>query len=128
MSHKTEDRLYREILKLGLVDWVPLFAVERAALLRFGAADEGDACDVARATIHRLAMEGLCLIGEISDGGFLEWDVPIDSAIDRIADLCKAGGPDDRGFVVWLANTPAGNAAAERIASEEGQANGGDRQ
>lgn len=105
------NALAREILKAGLDDWVPLAAVEGIARHHVdGTAQE--IRDASIEAIRELVVDGLAEIGEVSDGGFFEWDEALDPALVRIRETWATTEPNIWGFAVWVSNTPAGDEQA----------------
>jgi hypothetical protein len=105
--------LAREILQAGLDDWVPLAAVHGLAQ-RVGDGSEQEIREASIEAIKQLVLEGLVEVGEVSDGGFFEWDETLDAALRRIRETWEATGPNVWGFAVWLSNTQAGDKEAAR--------------
>lgn len=103
--------LAREILQAGLDDWVPLAAVEGIAR-RHGDLSDEDIRDSSIEAIMQLAIDGLVEIGEVSDGGFFEWNETLDAALKRVRKMWETAGPNSWGFAVWISNTPAGDEEA----------------
>ena len=106
-----------EVLRAGLDDWVPLAAVEGIAR-RHGVGAGDDLREVCVEAIRKLAEEGLVEIGEVSDGGFFEWEETLDEAVERINTLWENTGPNTWGFAVWISNTPVGAEIAARIPTD----------
>ena len=108
--------LGEEILKAGIDDWVPLFAIEGLARLQ-GANSQAQAREAALKAIEELATACLVQIGEVSDGGFFEWEGSVEEALARARAIWETTDRDHWGFAVWIANTAAGDEAAMRLVS-----------
>jgi hypothetical protein len=110
------DRLLVEALD----DWLHLADVAWAA--RQFARSEGKQDVVAAATqvLAALLHDDLIQIGEVSDGGFFEWDVPPDEAIARVGrEWLALNRHPQPGDVCWLANTAKGRAHAEALIARQ---------
>jgi len=111
---KDFDTLRDQVLVMGLDDWVPLLAVDMAAM-KAGWNDE-ERRDVVLAAIQSLAEGGLVEIGELIRGaGFRPWGTSVDTSIARLRARYRVA-PDDEietsdqwWFDCWLNNTPSGD-------------------
>ncbi len=106
--------LAREILKAGVDDWVPLAAIEGFARRVVGGTDR-DVRDSSLEAIKELVLDDLAEIGEVSDGGFFEWDDPLDDALSRIGKAWEVTEPNDWGFAVWVSATEAGSSKGQEF-------------
>ena len=112
----TDNRLLDELLLRGLDDWV--MAAEVASLARSvgGAATDTEVRDMAVEAISAVVEDGLMQVGDVSDGGFFEWDMKPEDAVQRVASEWRAlQRSPDIGEVCWLSNTPAGDARAKAL-------------
>lgn len=106
-----------QVLQAGLDDWVPFAAVVGLAR-RLEAISELEAIDQGVAAIRELASHGYLAIGDVSDGGFFQWDGSLEDALLRAERTCRRLHQDDWGFAGWLQNTSDGDAQARGPASE----------
>lgn len=110
---KDFDGLRDQILVMGLDDWVPLLAIDMAAMK--AGWNEEERRDVVLTAIQSLAEAGLVEIGELTRGsGFRPWGTSVDTSIARLRARYRAA-PDDEvdtseqwWFDCWLNNTPLG--------------------
>jgi len=108
--------MIEELVMRGADDWV--MAAEVAWIAEsIGEARCADPIrELSIALIRRVLENELMEIGEVGDGGFFEWGLPIDEAVER-AD--RAWRDLDRvpnlGDVCWLENTEKGARLAEQI-------------
>jgi hypothetical protein len=109
------ERLSDSILRAGLDDWVPLAAIEGWAR-QFGIDGDAELLNVSLAAIRALAEERLVLLGEVSDGGFFEWNEPLDRSLARVRRAWPLG-THERGFACWLKNTSLGDDRARAVPS-----------
>jgi hypothetical protein len=108
--------LIDEVLVRGADDWV--MAAEVAWLARSvgGASTDGEVLDVSVDLIRTVLTEGLMEVGDVTDGGFFAWGLPVAEAVQRIEDAWRGlGHSPNLGEVCWLSNTPTGQARAESI-------------
>ncbi len=118
----TTRRMIDELLVLGVDDWVMAADVAWLAKSIGGAASDEDVLDLAIAVIEEVVTRALMQIGDVTDGGFFEWDVSAQDAVERVAREWRAlGRSPDLGEVCWLANTPAGDARAEVVSKQRAQ-------
>jgi hypothetical protein len=98
----------------GLDDWVSLRNIVVIAQNTVGG-EKGDVDTAVLAAIRELVAAGLVEVGEVSDGGFFEWDGSLQESIERIArSLRLAQDENDYAFAVWLCNTTQGDEIARR--------------
>lgn len=109
------DRLKEQLLVAGLDDWLHLPDIAWAAKLA-GAKTKEQAIETAASAVRSLVEGGFMQIGEVSDGGFFEWDLGIDEALRRMKEgwlaLEHEPAPGD---VCWLSNTEEGNKRATEL-------------
>lgn len=109
------SRMIDELLVQGADDWVMAADVAWLAKSVGGASDE-DVPDMAIALIKEVLTRGLMQIGDVTDGGFFEWDMSPEEAADRVSREWRARGRSpDLGEVCWLANTAAGDVRADLV-------------
>lgn len=116
MAHRLAERLLLD----GLDDWLHLADIAWAAG-QFTRDDESqDVVSAATEALAELLDQEFIQIGEVSDGGFFEWDVPNDEAIDRVRRGWRALGREPQpGDVCWVANTALGNRHVHEISNCE---------
>lgn len=108
-----------ELLLAGLDDWVHLPEIAWIAKSVGGADVKEDAVKLSTKVIRILVEEGLMEIGEVTEGGFFEWDLSLDRAIERIEGEWLALERDPLpGDVFWLANTSEGDTRAKNLLRE----------
>ena len=103
-----------DLLVRGLDDWVHLAEVAWVVKSANTSANEHELVEESLKVIRGLLAEGFAEIGDVTDGGFFEWNVPIEVAIDRV--WREWTGLDHdllQGDVCWLANTELGNERAQ---------------
>jgi hypothetical protein len=109
------DRLEEELLITGLDDWVHLADIAWAAKSA-GARTKHHEVDLAISAVRSLMDAGLMQIGDVSDGGFFEWGLPLEEALERLRRGWLALDHDPwPGDVCWLSNTQEGNREAKNI-------------
>lgn len=105
-----------DILLRGNADWVYLAEVVWSIKSIEGEQEKDKMMERSLSVIRELLASGLADIGDVTDGGFFEWNMPLDEAIDRVRTEWMALDHDLwPGDVCWLANTPAGDRLAEKI-------------
>lgn len=115
------SRVIDELLIRGVDDWVTAADVAWLAKSVAGATSDEDVLDVATTIIKEVMNEGLMQVGDVTDGGFFEWDLSPEDALERvIREWRTLGRSPDLGEVCWLANTPAGDARAEVVRKPKG--------
>lgn len=114
-----------ELVIRGTDDWVMAAEVAHIARSMGRALGAESIRGLSIILIGRLLEDGLMEIGEVSDGGFFEWGLPIDEAIER-ADRAwnDLGRPPNLGEVCWLANTGKGTLLAEQLLKQRGGGRG----
>ena len=105
-----------ELLIQGADDWVMAADVAWLAKSVVGAMSDEEVLDIATTVINEVVTAGLMQIGDVTDGGFFEWDLPTGEVVERVAREWRAlGRLPDVGEICWLANTTAGDARAEVV-------------
>ncbi|MGH7425387.1 MAG: hypothetical protein ACREJP_04405 [Candidatus Methylomirabilales bacterium] len=105
-----------ELLLRGADDWVMAADVAWIAKSAGGAATDEEILDLAVGMITAVVTQGLMHVGDVTDGGFFEWDLSPEEAIEMVEREWRAlGRPPDLGDVCWLANTAAGDIRAKAI-------------
>jgi hypothetical protein len=107
------EQLARDVLRAGQDDWVPLAAVEGFAR-QLGVETDEQAREVGLAAIRELAAARLVELGEVTDGGFFPWDMPVELALERIDSAWREPDRNEWGFACWLRNTPDGDELARQ--------------
>jgi hypothetical protein len=104
----------KELLLKGADDWIMAADVAWIAKSMSGASTDDEVADLALATISEVVSQGLMQLGDVTDGGFFEWDLSPALAIERAARHWRSlGRLPDVGEVCWLANTAAGDLQAK---------------
>jgi len=113
------NRLAAQLLVSGLDDWLHLADISWAAG-QFARSDQTeDVISVATEALATLLEHEFIQIGEVSDGGFFEWDVTNDEAIDRVRRAWLALDREPQpGDVCWIANSALGNERARDVAND----------
>lgn len=118
--------MIEELVTRGSDDWVDAAEVAWVAKSIGGVRDDESMRVLSIALIRRVLEDGLMEIGEVGDGGFFEWGLPVDEAVDRAdrawRDLDRA---PNLGDVCWLANTEEGTLLAEQVFEQ--RSHGGER-
>jgi len=105
------DHLRRRVLRAGLDDWIPLQAID-GMMRQLGVPAGAEAKVMGLALIYDLARERLVEIGDVTDRGFVPWEVPVELAIQRIAEEWQDSDGDRWAFFCWLSNTEQGDREA----------------
>jgi hypothetical protein len=111
--------LVDELLGRGLDDWVSLAEVVGLVRQAVPQVNEEDLQENCVALIRDVVDAGLMTLGEVSDGGFFEWQEPLDEAIGRIREAWDTKPETEWWFACWLANTPAGDSRARSLNSRD---------
>ena len=118
--------MIEELVTGGADDWVMAAEIAWVAKSVGGAGDDESIRELSMRLIRRVIEEGLMEIGEVCDGGFFEWGLPIGEAVERAdrawRDLDRA---PNLGDVCWLENTEKGALLAEQVF--ERRRHGGER-
>src|SRR5687767_3824615 len=81
-----------------------------------GAATDEEALQTSLALIRAVLDQGLMDVGDVTDGGFFEWGLDQEQAMERIErEWRQLDRPLNLGDVCWLANTGAGDRRAEAV-------------
>lgn len=111
-----DKQLPDELLVAGLDDWLHLADIAWSAREFARGSEKQDVIAVAVEALTELLDQGLVEIGEVSDGGFFEWDATQEAAILRVQQEWMAlGRVPQPGDVCWVANTKAGDKRAREI-------------
>lgn len=115
------DTLIDDLVVRGISDWIQAAEVAWVAKSLGGAKAQDDIAAVALDLIRTVLLGGLMEAGEVTDGGFIGWDVPVQVAASRIEhEWARLGRLPNLGEVCWLANTAAGNKRAEAVVGRTG--------
>ena len=110
------DTLERELLVYASDDWLSLPRVDSVAR-RYA---HGDLIASAMVALRSLADAGLIQIGDLNQAGFVRWDIPMASALDRFErEWRHLTGPAQFGDVGWIAITPARAKLARQLLAKE---------
>jgi hypothetical protein len=108
-----------DLLLRGSDDWVTAAEVAWLAKSVGGATSDQEIEQVAFAAMSDVLRSGLMQVGDVTDGGFFEWDVSPDDALERVIREWRGlGRSPELGEVCWLANTPAGDLRAQIAAQQ----------
>lgn len=108
-----------ELLIRGADDWVMAADVAWLAKSVGSAVTDQEVLNLSIHTIRAVVTEGLMQLGDVTDGGFFEWDLTPEASIEKVErDWNALGRLPDLGEVCWLANTPAGDTRAKAIAEQ----------
>ena len=100
----------------GAEDWVMATDVAWVAKSTGGAAGEDLIRTLSVRLIRRVLEDGMMEIGDVTDGGFFEWNLPIDEAAELVDRKWRElGRSPNLGDVCWLENTQKGNRRAEAL-------------
>jgi hypothetical protein len=112
----TTEQLIDALLVAGLDDWLHLADVAWAAREFANGGETEDVVAVASEALAALVDQGLVEVGDVSDGGFFEWDATPEEAILRIQREWRALRREPQpGDVCWVANTTLGDQRAREI-------------
>jgi len=98
----------------GIDDWVPLAAVDGIAQRAMVDLTELNRRRVCLEAIAELVNGDLVKVGDVSDGGFFEWEGSLEENLRRIQTVWEAEDPNVWGFAVWFSNT---SSASEQTTS-----------
>lgn len=110
------ESVEREVLRLGLDDWV--YFAEVADEVRFPEEVEGKAADYeAVRVLAALLNKGLIEVGDvIREKGFVPWPLTAAETVSRLNDEVSAlEASASLGDVCWISNTEAGHEAARSV-------------
>lgn len=103
-----------ELLIRGANDWVMAADVAWLAKSVGGVDTDQEVFSLSVRTIQAVVNEGLMMVGDVTDGGFFEWDLTPEAALAKVErEWSVLGRLPDLGDVCWLANTPAGDTRAK---------------
>ena len=112
----TMDPLCATLLARGLEDWLHLADIDWLVREEFPHAADADVPHLAAAAIATLVDLGLAEVGDVTDGGFVEWDDSAEVARLRIEETWLAlDHPAAPGDVCWVANTAKGDECAREM-------------
>lgn len=105
--------LMDRLLVAGLDDWLHLADVAWAVRDDRPELAEADLIRAGIDVIRGLLEGGLAEVGDVTDGGFLAWDLHADEATSRVERRWTQLGRDPvPGDICWVANTRRGDQAA----------------
>ena len=110
-----------EILVRGRDDWMPLS--EAYWLVKKGSQQSSlGITEEVIGVLEELITDDLMQFGTVTDRGFEDAKLTADVAIERLRnELAMLGREPVLGEIGWLANTPAGDEAADEILSKHGK-------
>lgn len=112
----TIDYLTERLLLVGSDDWLHLADIAWS-VRQFAADDCRDVISIGTEALAMLLDQGLIQVGEVSDVGFVQWEMANADAVARIRrEWLALDGEPQPGDVCWIANTPLGNERASRLA------------
>jgi hypothetical protein len=106
-----QSHLAVAVLREGLDDWVPLVVLDGLAR-KMGARNDVESRTMTLDAVRELVNAGLIRIGEVSDGGFVEWGGSVDSTVSRLEEVWSGSDRNVWGFSAWTCNTSAGDREA----------------
>ena len=110
------DSLVDELVVAGADDWVTAAEVAWIAKSMGSATTLHEIKALSVELMHAVLAAGLMEAGDVTDGGFLAWEVPPEEAVARIERSWEQlGRLPNIGDVCWLANTDAGNRRAHTV-------------
>lgn len=112
----TMDPLCATVLVRGLEDWLHLADIDWLVRNKFPDSAGPDVPRLAAGVIATLVEGGFVQVGDVTDGGFMEWDDSAEVVRLRIEAqwlaLDRAAAPGD---VCWVANTAKGDECAREM-------------
>ncbi len=110
------SRMIDGLLLRGADDWVMATDVAWITKSAGGATTDEQILETAVRIIGIVVDQGLMKIGDVTGGGFFEWDLSPDEAVEKVEREWRAlGRLPDLGDVCWLANTDAGDDRAKAV-------------
>lgn len=122
------ESMLEDLLAHGVDDWVD--ACEVFDIARGGLEDLSDRRALALGLITEVLVAGLMVPGDVTEHvGFGPWNVSAGAAVERIASewLARSDPPVMMGDIVWLRNTPQGDAIGEAVLERAAAARGDER-
>jgi len=112
----TMDPLCATLLVRGLDDWLHLADLDWLVRKQLPHSADADVPNLAAEAIATLVDDGFVQVGEVTDGGFIEWDSTAADARLRIeAEWLALDHPAAPGDVCWVANTSRGDERARQM-------------
>jgi hypothetical protein len=102
------------LLILGLDDWLhfPDLVFETAP--DTPRTDDISALYQVLTALRELLESGLVVVGDVTEGGFSPWNIPLEDALDQVSQRwISLRRPVSFGDVCWLQNTPEGDRRAD---------------
>jgi len=109
-----KNDVVQQILKLGLDDWVPLVDVVNAVRQSVDTDEEGRVRTKTLMLLADLSRGGWVRIGEVSDGGFFEFQDSLDEVLDDVEHAWTGKQEPGWWFLCWIENTDEGDRRARR--------------
>lgn len=115
-----EDEIVRQVLKLGLDDWIDLGWVEKIVKEHRPGLDSEQTLKSCLEIVKTMLSNGLVEVGDLTgEGGrFRRWEIDDQAALNEIERRWRqyGGVVSDAGgdFVCWLSNTEKGDRVAQQ--------------
>lgn len=110
------ERMIEELLISGAEDWITASEVAWVAKSVGGASTDEEVLAISLNLIQAAVEQGLMEVGDVTDGGFIPWDLPPLDAVRRVEGAWRdLGRLPNLGEVCWLANTTNGDRLAKQV-------------
>lgn len=107
-----------ELLLRGTDDWLPLSEVAWVVRSVGGVEPDEAVRQETLSVVDEMLRAGLIDVGDLTEAGFESWNLSPRAALEELRRRWDAlGGMPRLGDVSWFANTPSGDAAAERLSA-----------
>lgn len=118
MSIPDLQTLVDELVVRGTDDWVMAADVAWIITDGFSSSSEEQIFETSLGVIRIVLDRGLMEVGDVTDEGFVPWELPAHEALTRVEHKWRELGRfPDLGEVCWLANTDLGDERAGRVLS-----------
>lgn len=108
-----------EMILSGLDDWVDAAEVAYIAKAYGGASTDEEIRQLSIEIIREVIEKGLMRTGDITQGGFKEWDLSDEEIVERInSEWTALGRRPNLGEICWLENTEEGNRRARQLSEK----------
>lgn len=110
--------MLEELIISGSDDWVDVCEVAWIAKSLGNATQADENRELSIKLIRELLERNLMEIGDVTVSGFVGWNLPLNQAMERLAELWQAlPGVPSLGDVCWLNLTEGGKAEAAKVAN-----------